>query len=534
MAGTEHQQWGWLVCLVLLQCTVFEPNVPPTPDVAPPVPDIPTITFPDCQTYCSSVQTACTGANAQYESVDECLQVCSSGAGIPAGTTGDTSTNTVGCRITYAKAALDDPDSNCLYAGVSGGNQCGSWCDVLCHLKQHNCAGSVQNIGTCLVECKVLSTDGTLGDLDGDTVQCRIEHSRLAGLDENNQDLHCPSTDAVNGVFCSDAKPSCERYCHVVQSACGTTDTQTLGFSPHAQYPTNVACENVCTTLWGPDDDEAIECRGKQAKLAALTPAESCPLAGPISKDACGSECDSVCQLISAFCPSDNVLDSMCQNGCESYEAALPCQSALLSKAIAGSGTMDETTCAQMNPTTSPTCSDYNCPAYCDAIQDTCNTTETAQYSNLPTCLSYCLEWAQWSPGGTTPNGKNNLSCRMAQLNNTEIVLDEQCANAGPYGGATCGSWCDNLCTIVDAQCVDDRKPNFASFSSCHDACATYSPKGQIGDTTGGTVQCRLTLLGPSTMLGTSSVADGCAIAGVSGNEVCSDPDPVPDPPPGP
>jgi hypothetical protein len=436
----------------------------------------------------------------------------------------------VGCRTSYAKAALDDPDNNCLYAGLSGGNQCGSWCDVLCHLKQRNCTDSVQDIGTCLLECKVLSTDGTTGDLAGDTVQCRLEHSRLAGLDENNQGLHCPSTDAVNGVFCSDAKPSCERYCHVVQSACGTTDTQTLGFSPHAQYPTHAACENVCTTLWKPDDDEALECRLKQAKIAALTPGESCPLAGPVSPGECGSECDSVCQLISAFCPSENIPDSLCQNDCESFEYALPCQSTLLSKAIASGGTIDETTCAQMNPTTSQTCSEYNCPAYCQAIQETCNTTESAQFSNLPTCLNYCLEWAHWPPGAIIDNGQNNLSCRMAQLNNSEIVLGERCANAGPYGGANCGSWCDNLCNLVDAQCADVPMPDFAPFSTCHKACAIYPPKGQVGDVTGNTAQCRLTHLGLSAMLGLSSVADGCAIAGGNGGGVCSDPDSDADP----
>ena len=47
---------------------------------------------------------------------------------------GDTTGNTIGCRLYHAGAAAADPVLHCPHAGPTGGNVCGSWCDNYCQL----------------------------------------------------------------------------------------------------------------------------------------------------------------------------------------------------------------------------------------------------------------------------------------------------------------------------------------------------------------------------------------------------------------
>jgi hypothetical protein len=79
-----------------------------------------------CGEYCTTVTTNCTGANAQYASMAECMAYCAR-ARWPEGTAGDMDGNTIACRIYHGGApAASDPATHCPHAGPSGGNVCGT------------------------------------------------------------------------------------------------------------------------------------------------------------------------------------------------------------------------------------------------------------------------------------------------------------------------------------------------------------------------------------------------------------------------
>lgn len=138
-----------------------------------------------CRNYCTAIMANCTGTNKQYPDNARCLAVCSHSAGFAAGTTGDTTSNTVACRSHYATQATQDPAINCPRAGAQGGNTCGSWCDVYCYLEDRNCEGTLASIHPsiekCQAACVSLPKDGKPGDTAGNSVQCRMTFLIEAG-----------------------------------------------------------------------------------------------------------------------------------------------------------------------------------------------------------------------------------------------------------------------------------------------------------------------------------------------------------------
>lgn len=76
-----------------------------------------------CAAFCAAVAAACTGANVQYASENECMTAC---AGWPVGTEGATSGDTLACRMYHAGVAATDPqpdnaNTHCPHAGADGG-----------------------------------------------------------------------------------------------------------------------------------------------------------------------------------------------------------------------------------------------------------------------------------------------------------------------------------------------------------------------------------------------------------------------------
>src|SRR5262245_30207367 len=80
--------------------------------------DAPPAAAPDCATYCTAIQANCTTTNAQYPDPAHCMAAC---AAFDVGTTGQTSGNTLGCRIYHAgMPAMTDPATHCKHAGPGG------------------------------------------------------------------------------------------------------------------------------------------------------------------------------------------------------------------------------------------------------------------------------------------------------------------------------------------------------------------------------------------------------------------------------
>ena len=143
---------------------------------------------PTCADYCASYTASCGGMD--YADAAACEAYCGAGASLPVGAAGDTSGNTIGCRLYHADMAATDATTHCPHAGKSGANTCGTWCDNYCHLALTNCTGASElyaDLAACETACGGFVTTGAPGDTAGNTVQCRIHYLGMAVGDEPAQ-----------------------------------------------------------------------------------------------------------------------------------------------------------------------------------------------------------------------------------------------------------------------------------------------------------------------------------------------------------
>jgi hypothetical protein len=77
-----------------------------------------------CAGYCTEELASCTGANAQYADMADCMAECTALAWT-VGTAADTAVDTLGCRIYHSIAAAGAPATHCIHSGATGGNACG-------------------------------------------------------------------------------------------------------------------------------------------------------------------------------------------------------------------------------------------------------------------------------------------------------------------------------------------------------------------------------------------------------------------------
>jgi hypothetical protein len=156
-------------------------------------PDAPAADAPaalTCASYCDSIQSACQGGNAQYDSAASCLATC---AKFPLGTSGDIANNSLACRITQASKATGDAATYCISAGPAGGDNtkpgttgavCGSACESFCKANSALCPTQYPSEADCLTTCSGF-TPGlkfNAGIVSGDTLACRIYHMTLASV----------------------------------------------------------------------------------------------------------------------------------------------------------------------------------------------------------------------------------------------------------------------------------------------------------------------------------------------------------------
>jgi hypothetical protein len=172
---------------------------------------------PLCVQYCNTIVKACTDNDEQYvldtsgTKSTICLDLCSK---LPPGADGDTSTDSVNCRLHYALEAakvrnlmsggeVGELDTDCRAAGPGGNGICGTNCEAFCTLAGPTCDGEraeltvaqkvVLNPAGCLTECHVLPDGKDYNDhtehQSGDTVQCRLYHVSAA---QTIPDFHCP------------------------------------------------------------------------------------------------------------------------------------------------------------------------------------------------------------------------------------------------------------------------------------------------------------------------------------------------------
>jgi hypothetical protein len=169
-------------------------------------------TDPTCAAYCTAITASCTGANRQYGTsdgaqMDACMTACGA-FGWMTGTAGDTSGNTLGCRLYHATAAAGS-DANhmthCPHAGPLGGGVCGtSDCVDFCAADAQVCSGTYATMDACVAACATWSDASSVQSpttTSGNTLSCRTYHLTAAAA-SGGAATHCPHTGLTGGGVC--------------------------------------------------------------------------------------------------------------------------------------------------------------------------------------------------------------------------------------------------------------------------------------------------------------------------------------------
>ena len=221
----------------------------PPPPAAPPL-----ATTCDAAAGATEMHEVC--AAEAFHRDGACLQWCNSEtAPVPVGELTDTAVDTLGCRMNHlAQAAATDDEvtraAHCANASASGGDTCGSWCDVYCRQGVATCSAAndaytpgretyfdedpnADPDAICEVACADFPTDVLDGvsQVDqhfgsGDTVQCRLHHQQGAIIegetgDRNAFALHCGHAAIEPTEYCEDqARPNPVNYCEFALHFC--------------------------------------------------------------------------------------------------------------------------------------------------------------------------------------------------------------------------------------------------------------------------------------------------------------------------
>jgi hypothetical protein len=174
-----------------------------------------------CAYYCSTVIQNCTQNNAEFEGTEDptaiCMSACPGYDVGHSGTIGPSDDDTLGCRIFYAELAANDPATNCRFAGVGGGEKCGTDpCSLFCALDLAYCTSLTPSptssykppyasTAECLTDCRGDAGYQYLLDVsdlqdNGDSLNCRIYHLQNAYGSEASGEFHCPHTAKVSAT----------------------------------------------------------------------------------------------------------------------------------------------------------------------------------------------------------------------------------------------------------------------------------------------------------------------------------------------
>ncbi|HRI64880.1 MAG TPA: hypothetical protein PK156_11580 [Polyangium sp.] len=159
-------------------------------------------TMTPVEMYCAAIMTNCTGANAQYPSMDSCL---SAAEAFPAGMAADTTGDSLACRAYHSTAAGQDAATHCVHAGPSGGGDmfCGVTCEGFCDIAMAECPTQWPgpDKAACMTACGMIMSNNmkyNTSFTSGNTIECRLYHLSVAAQSATDATTHCPHTAAMS------------------------------------------------------------------------------------------------------------------------------------------------------------------------------------------------------------------------------------------------------------------------------------------------------------------------------------------------
>jgi hypothetical protein len=160
---------------------------------------------PTCTDYCTTIAANCTAANLMYASTAECMATCTK---FTPGTVGQTSGNTLGCRLYHANNAAGstaNANTHCRHGGPGGDGLCGTNCEGFCTIVQGSCSTQAQppyaDMAACMTACGGYATTPiyVANPPQGNTLTCRLYHATAAA---NAPGTHCSHTSQAGGGVC--------------------------------------------------------------------------------------------------------------------------------------------------------------------------------------------------------------------------------------------------------------------------------------------------------------------------------------------
>lgn len=197
-------------------------------------------------------------------------------------------------------------------------------CTQYCNSIQETCVGAnaqYSSTSECESACEAFNADGTAGDIDGDTLQCR--QSALASAQAGFVEESCAAAGPTGSLTCIDEDP-CDLYCADAMSVC---------VEANSIYPSEEACLQACDRFdFGTPNDTAVDtlhCRVYHLNVARDAPSIHCPHGGPGGGGVCVEDvedCQDYCGLWFFQCPdAPDYSDRLdCLNKCGLFPGGNP------------------------------------------------------------------------------------------------------------------------------------------------------------------------------------------------------------------
>ena len=354
------------------------------------------------------------------------------------------------------------------------------------------------------------------------------------------------------GASGSNSGPSaaCQDYCSRIMALCT---------KPNEAYADISTCLGICAILPPGSPIEksgnSLICRTNQLAIQESpsaepgTLAEACKRAGPGGDGACGSNCESYCQLYKAACQADQPDLTSAQYDQDTCVAK--CQG------LTDTGSFDtdmnytgdtlqcrlvHTSAATVDPTThcvhaqlpaqgqavppGPCIDDpkspSDCTSFCQLELAECQGADQI-YADNDQCMAVCNALPLGLVGDTS---QNTVGCRKYHSYNAMLDAPTHCSHTGPGGDGHCGDMatgnCESYCILAKAACnavmpgvtpANTFDTTYGDLATCQKTCAklpgAVHDSGYSLDAKGNNVQCLL--LHASKAL--STPGDDCAAA---------------------
>lgn len=120
-----------------------------------------------------------------------------------------------------------------------------------------------------------------------------------------------------------------------------------------------------------------------------------------------------------------------------------------------------------------------NCFGFCTDAINTCADQTSPPYASFSECKDFCSTFTSGdlTPGQQTETSGDTLGCRSYHLSvamQSASDADTHCAHIGQQTGGYCGTYCENMCTTIQAACVTDStytNQQYASKAACVTSC---------------------------------------------------------------